>query len=43
MARRWGLRVPYGSDLNSAADNRLGHPMVLTINGVDPHLSIEPR
>jgi hypothetical protein len=30
-----GLPVPYGSDPNSAADNGLGHPVVLTINGVD--------
>jgi len=30
-----GLPVAYGSDPNSAADNGLGHPVVLTINGVD--------
>jgi hypothetical protein len=30
-----GAAVPYGSDPNSAADNGLGHPVVLTINGVD--------
>jgi hypothetical protein len=28
-----GLTTPYGSDPNNAADNGLGHPFVMTVNG----------
>jgi len=29
-----GVKTAYGSDPNSAADNGLGHPVVLKVNGV---------
>ena len=29
-----GIKTAYGSDPNSAADNGLGHPVVLKVNGV---------